>query len=730
MRISPHESITGIRTAARGRKKKGNSHHSSLIALFACAICVVAAGYWLYCDHVLHYKDATGPAVPVPPGGYGSTKRSNAASTGTTAGATKNENTVSIRDIKSFVHPGAPLTIRDLKALKDNLGNEPWKTGYEALASSRHSSLEYCMRGPTRNVSRAPHVDRLLWISDMDAIWNLARMWYFTGDARYAQKSRDILLAWAENHILFSGRESALDIGDYAYKFVGAAEILRGTWPEWRDVDTEQVKHYFRRTLIPATRPYGENQYGAANKGALSLVANGLMAIFCDDAAELDSVVYKFRTLAHIGLRNSNAIGQIGDSGRDIGHAHGQFLCMAMLSEALWKQGIDIYSEMDNRLLAIGEYFARRNADLPTPFLPFGTTDAYYLVDHENQNWQHGRTALNLVYGAYAVRKNMQTPYTAARRMALPVDSENFMFEKIIDTSQALRPATLVIPSVAPVVSGLLSADIGGAVPTGSCRYANGIWTLQGGGDGIWGSGDSCYFSYREVSGDCAIIAKVESIDFSDPSAKAGVMMRTSLDEGASRGWMTISSRGQAEQNMNGFEIYGGTNYGNKAYTIAQKSYWVKMERIGKILTGYVSPDGTNWAATNVGQCNMPTTLFIGMVVCASNNDSPGSASFSNVCLTEGGGKAQTMRPEPPAAIFAAPGDGYVALRWQPAYNAQRYIVKRASAENGRFRAIATTFDANYIDRQAKSGNTYYYAVSAANSSGESGDSPADKATP
>ena len=46
-------------------------------------------------------------------------------------------------------------------------------------------------------------------------------------------------------------------------------------------------------------------------------------------------------------------------------------------------------------------------------------------------------------------------------------------------------------------------------------------------------------------------------------------------------------------------------------------SYWVKLERIGNIITGYVSPDGTNWAATDVGRIDapVPDTIYVGLVV-------------------------------------------------------------------------------------------------------------------
>ena len=107
--------------------------------------------------------------------------------------------------------------------------------------------------------------------------------------------------------------------------------------------------------------------FGAANKGALALVAGGLLAIFNDDPATVNRIVYQVRTLAHIGLRSSNDIGMLGDSLRDQGHAHGQLVSLAMLAEALWNQGIDIYSDYDNRLLTAGEYFARVNERVPTP---------------------------------------------------------------------------------------------------------------------------------------------------------------------------------------------------------------------------------------------------------------------------------------------------------------------------------------------------------------------------
>lgn len=212
-------------------------------------------------------------------------------------------------------------------------------------------------------------------------------------------------------------------------------------------------------------------------------------------------------------------------------------------------------------------------------------------------------------------------------------------------------------------------------------------------------------------------------------------MMRTSLDQGAPRAWMAISNRIQAEQNMQKLTAYGGSNYANKALPIANPaaSYWVKLERIGNVITGYLSPDGTNWAATDVGRIDgpLPDTIYAGLVVSSTVNGTPNSSVFSNVQITGGDGNAPAVIPAAPSALLAAPGDGAVPLRWQRSFGATRYLVKRATSSGGPYTTIATDVKgASYTDRSVANGMTYYYTVAAANSAGVSANSPEDAATP
>jgi hypothetical protein len=634
-----------------------------------------------------------------------------------------------------FTSPGVILNREDLETLKANIAanKEPWKSGYAMLAEEGRSKLSYKMAGPFEVVKRSPNENLWPWRGDMIAVWNLSRMWYFTGDEAYAQKARDILIAWAKTHKEFGGRESMLDLGDYVICFVGGADILRGTWPGWSEADTAAVKKYFNDVLIPASNPYGESQFGAANKGALALCAKGLMAIFNEDTALLKTIVYQIRSLAHIGLRSSNDIGLLGDSLRDQGHAHGQLVSLATLAEALWKQGIDIYSDYDNRLLAAGEYFARVNERVPTPFLPFGTTDAYYTADRTNHGWGGGNVALNLIYGAYVVRKGLPAPYISLRRPKLPVDGGSFMFVKEIDRSVATPVLPPPIPATASITSGFSDAEIGGASPVGGAAYSGGTWTVQGGGSEMWKASDSCHFTYKALTGNCAIIAKVESVQNTSLSAKAGVMMRTSLEEGSPRAWMALSGGGNLEQNMPNLVVYGGTNYGNKALAQSLTSYWVKLERMGNIITGYVSPDGTNWAATDVGRIDapVPETIYAGLVVCSAVNGTQNTSTFSNVQITGGDGGAPAVIPAAPAALLAAPGDGVVPLRWQASFSATHYTVRRSISSGGPYSTVASGITTcSYTDTKVTNGRTYYYVVTASNAAGTSANSPEDSTTP
>jgi hypothetical protein len=186
---------------------------------------------------------------------------------------------------------------------------------------------------------------------------------------------------------------------------------------------------------------------------------------------------------------------------------------------------------------------------------------------------------------------------------------------------------------------------------------------------------------------------------------------------------------------MPNLSVYGGTNYGNKVLPIANTvpSYWVKLERIGNMITGYLSPDGTNWAATDVGRIDgtLPATIYVGLTVVSHANGTLNTSTFSNVRITGGNGGAPAVIPAAPATLLAAPGDGAVPLRWQQCFGATSYTVKRSTFSGGPYTSIASGVTrGSYTDTAVSNGMTYYYTVTATNAAGTSANSPEDSATP
>src|SRR5207244_133249 len=113
-----------------------------------------------------------------------------------------------------------------------------------------------------------------------------------------------------------------------------------------------------------------------------------------------------------------------------------------------------------------------------------GTTDALYWKNGA-QPWPHGLMGMNILHGAYVLRKGLTAPYLDLRRKELSGDMDSFVFEKSADNSTATPPSPFNFPPAASVTTGLANRDIGNAT-NGSGTYGNGVWTVKGAGGTIW----------------------------------------------------------------------------------------------------------------------------------------------------------------------------------------------------------------------------------------------------
>ena len=639
---------------------------------------------------------------------------------------------IGLPQARAYTHPCIPTTLDDLVTIKASLNQEPWKQGYAVLSGDGHSQLTYTMQGPFANVSRAGAYDQYLgaWRNDMVAVYNLARMAYFTGNAAYAQKAHDILLAWANTHTSFTGNESGLDLGDYAVCYAGGASILRGTWSGWTAADTTAVKNYFSNVLWPASLASG-NVLGPANKGALYMASGIGIAAFCDDTARFNQIVNLFRTDNAGGLPNTLPIGEIGETGRDLGHGQGTLSGLTFAAEVAWKQGIDLYSELDNRLLACGEYYARNTFTTDNPFVPFGSIDYHYFANNPYY-YTANRGVFYLLQNAYKNRKNLPTPWIDRKLEEQPVDGGNFMYAKTADfTTATVTPASF--PAVSLASSGLTLTTLGTQTAGRGASYSNGVWTMAGLGNGVWNdTTDDCQFAYKQMTGDCAIVAKITSCTYSGSNnGKAGLMIRDTLTGAfTKRAWTGLvpASPVKFEAHMRGWsENWGGTGRDDRSQDLPPGiPYWLKIERKGGLITTFSSQDGTSWAALlSSYYANLPSTLYLGLFVCSGNTTAT-TATFANVAFTGGAGGLVTT-PAAPAALFANGSNKAISVRWLPSFGATAYDLLRSTTSGSGYTALASnlsTTTTSYVDTTAAAGTTYYYVARAKNSAGTSGNSP------
>jgi hypothetical protein len=168
-----------------------------------------------------------------------------------------------------------------------------------------------------------------------------------------------------------------------------------------------------------------------------------------------------------------------------------------------------------------------------------------------------------------------------------------------------------------------------------------GTYTMTTSGTDIWNVPDvrkptsyhdEFHYAYTQTSGNCIIIAKVESVSNTDGWAKAGVMVRSSTDANSPHTMMCITPANGAAFQYRELTAGASTNINQTGITAP---YWVAIERQGDIFYGACSPDGSSW--TTVGQMTITMTdpVCIGLSLTAHNAAATCTAVFTNVSINQ-----------------------------------------------------------------------------------------------
>ncbi len=202
-------------------------------------------------------------------------------------------------------------------------------------------------------------------------------------------------------------------------------------------------------------------------------------------------------------------------------------------------------------------------------------------------------------------------------------------------TATAIPTASATATAPATPVPALLgSQDIGNVDLAGSSTLSvAGLYTVVGSGGDIWGTADAFHFVYRSLTGDGQIVAHVATQTDTDPWAKAGVMIRETLDPSARFADMALTpDRGAAFQRRTD----PGVDAVHTGLNDIVAPAWVKLARSGSTLTGFVSSDGTTWTPVGTDTVPMATTIYVGLAVTAHNNALLSTAIFDHVVVSAG----------------------------------------------------------------------------------------------
>ncbi len=192
------------------------------------------------------------------------------------------------------------------------------------------------------------------------------------------------------------------------------------------------------------------------------------------------------------------------------------------------------------------------------------------------------------------------------------------------------KPVSIAL-AAAPL-NNWLSQDIGAVGAIGSFSESNGVFTINGSGSDIWFKSDEFRYVFQAIQGNCTLTARVMSMDNTDGWAKAGLMMRESLNNDSK--YVThyrSPSHGVATQQRSST---GGAASGVANDSNASAPDWLRLVREGDVFYAYHSLDGTNWTLLRSTSVAMSDQCYVGLAVCNHNNGTLNQAVFDHVSIT------------------------------------------------------------------------------------------------
>lgn len=319
----------------------------------------------------------------------------------------------------TFNHPGVLISTSQLDQMSSNVNAdlEPWQTAFANTSTNKLGSLTY-VPTPQASVDTANSTQTQALITDSQAAYTQALLWYITKNPTYANNAIQIMNAWSSTFTGgITGSNNVNVISWTGENWPRAAEIIRYTYlnPDgtsvWASSDISTFKNWLTTQFLPLItpgRPYGN--YGG-NLDSASAEAAINIGVFNDDATTFLRGIWMWRNTLPAYLymtsdgpnpappinwtaKNSSAAniaslwynqsplvdGLSQETCRDLGHVRWGFAALANGAETAYLQNVDLYSETtlgtvnSNRMQAALEFNATYlNGAVPPSWLCSGT---------------------------------------------------------------------------------------------------------------------------------------------------------------------------------------------------------------------------------------------------------------------------------------------------------------------------------------------------------------------
>jgi hypothetical protein len=203
---------------------------------------------------------------------------------------------------------------------------------------------------------------------------------------------------------------------------------------------------------------------------------------------------------------------------------------------------------------------------------------------------------------------------------------------------------TAVLAQDASLPIGWTAADVGDVGKPGRSSRSGSTWSVEGAGADIWGTVDAFHFAYTPTDGDAEIYSLVRSEQPTHQFAKAGLMIRHSLNPASDNVLIDVKPDGGIEVLTRRLGLTGGPTTRFVAGATTSGPVWLKLSRKGENVSAFIStsstcsalnPSCTSWTPVAVDLPFWPGRALLGIAVTSHDTSAVNSAVLDFLQVTQ-----------------------------------------------------------------------------------------------